>query len=530
MAKVSDDLTGLIDEWFEREAERHWGLLDGFAGALYPEDADRDLRREMDREYFARDAEQTLDRLAAEYAKGQFDSGKPGARDIAAGLATPLPEDSQRFAVLCKRVMEARGAIEEARIRWAEGDIDYKPPRPGAAAARPDTTALPPPAEAPAPGRTLEEAIGLFLDLQRRRKNPTERGISQMSGELRILTDAFGAGTPVSAVTAREAGRIYEALQFLPKNFRKASQLAGLGFFGMAGEARRLGLPPLHGRTINGYLSTMRALFEQERKAGHAKDNPFSGLHMKVRAAQESGRGFEPAEVAALFGSPLFTGSKSPHFAYDPGTVLVADWRFWTPVIGLLTGARVSEIAQLRPSDVREHEGVWVLDINSHEDKRLKNPASRRRVPVHAELVRLGLLELAAERRRAGQALLLPDRPKAVGGDHGKQIVKWMCETLLPRFGFKKRPGFGTHSFWHGMATVLRSAGVDGRTADRILGHASEGQGARYGKSVLLAMQKALNSIEPPPEVAAIPARRTGCATVPSPVRQAEHSAPAGAP
>ena len=43
-------------------------------------------------------------------------------------------------------------------------------------------------------------------------------------------------------------------------------------------------------------------------------------------------------------------------------------------------------------------------------------------------------------------------------------------------------------------------------------------------------MQKALNSIELPPEVAAIPARRTGCATAPDPVRQAEHRAPAGAP
>lgn len=69
--------------------------------------------------------------------------------------------------------------------------------------------------------------------------------MAQVAGELRVLTGAFGAGTPVSAVTEREAVRVYEALQFPPKNFRKAPQLAGLGFFDMAVEARRLGLPPL---------------------------------------------------------------------------------------------------------------------------------------------------------------------------------------------------------------------------------------------------------------------------------------------
>ena len=85
------------------------------------------------------------------------------------------------------------------------------------------------------------------------------------------------------------------------------------------------------------------------------------------------------------------------------------------------------------------------------------------------------------------------------------------------------------HSFRHGMATMLRSAGVDGRTADRILGHASEGQGARYGKPVLLAMEKALNGIELPPEVDAIPSRWTG-SVAPSPIRRARSAAHVGSP
>ena len=93
MAETAGELDRLIDGWFEGELERDWRLLDGFARALHPAEADRDERRAMDRRFYTEDAERTLERLTAEYARRQFHAGAPGASAIAAGLATPLPED-----------------------------------------------------------------------------------------------------------------------------------------------------------------------------------------------------------------------------------------------------------------------------------------------------------------------------------------------------------------------------------------------------------------------------------------------------
>ena len=41
------------------------------------------------------------------------------------------------------------------------------------------------------------------------------------------------------------------------------------------------------------------------------------------------------------------------------------DYRFWLPLLGLYTGARLSELCQLRLGDIREELGVWVISISS---------------------------------------------------------------------------------------------------------------------------------------------------------------------
>jgi integrase len=405
--------------------------------------------------------------------------------------------------------MEARGVIEEARIRWAEGEVEHKPPRPGAAMGA--STTAPEHAASPssgaAHGRTLGAAIETYIALYRRERRPNAKMVSQAEGELRVLTDALGPETPVSAVSTADAGRICEALRFLPGRFRERPELAGQPFFEMAREARRRELEPLSPRRINGYISTMSSLFEQERRAGQATANPFEGKHVKVASSGGGERGFEREEIAAIFGSPLFNGARSERSAYRPGEVLVDDWRFWAPVLALLSGARVSEIAQLSPHDVRQVSGVWVMNITAEGGKRVKTLTSVRSVPLHRQLIRLGLPELAQDMGNAGEPRLLPRVPGAIGGDPGKQLSKWMSEKLLPRFDFEKRPGLGFHSFRHAMATALRVAGVDSRIADRILGHAYDGQGARYGKFELAAVADELNRIELPATITAIPPR-----------------------
>lgn len=68
--------------------------------------------------------------------------------------------------------------------------------------------------------------------------------------------------------------------------------------------------------------------------------------------------------------------------------------RYWLPLLGLHTGARINELCQLLRSDIKEIEGVPVISIlDEEENKRLKTDASRRLVPIHSKLIELGFLD-----------------------------------------------------------------------------------------------------------------------------------------
>ena len=73
------------------------------------------------------------------------------------------------------------------------------------------------------------------------------------------------------------------------------------------------------------------------------------------------------------------------------------------PLLGLFTGARLGELALLLASDVSIDEASGVSAISIADDpsigRSLKTRASRRTVPVHPELIRLGFLEYVRERR-----------------------------------------------------------------------------------------------------------------------------------
>jgi integrase len=82
----------------------------------------------------------------------------------------------------------------------------------------------------------------------------------------------------------------------------------------------------------------------------------------------------------------------------------------WAALIGLFTGARVGEIAQLYLSDFIEEDGIPCIRIATDSDgQSLKTEASRRLVPIHPALIELGLLERVKELRQQGEEGLFHD-------------------------------------------------------------------------------------------------------------------------
>lgn len=232
-----------VKTWLAAELDRLWRLFqDGsFAVALVP-DARGEGRAEA-RRVFGMEASARLDRLQDDYRAGDFRAAAPIAQELVEKHQLGIAKGSQPFGVLCKRVMEAMGEADEARFRWAQGEIEYRPamlaeasPAPSPALAE-DAPANADPGEEP---RLLLDAIETFLELVRRERNPTTKELEHLRGELMVLVDAFGPDRDLRRIQPGDAGIVFEALRFLPPRFKGDRRLEGLDLLAKARRAREL--------------------------------------------------------------------------------------------------------------------------------------------------------------------------------------------------------------------------------------------------------------------------------------------------
>jgi integrase len=220
--------------------------------------------------------------------------------------------------------------------------------------------------------------------------------------------------------------------------------------------------------TRNAYQTTLKCVFD------HAKDprgrftgeNPFA--FKKKKAKGDSYAPFTIDELRTLFAKLPREIAPARH---SPETALP-----WVAAIALYSGARLEEIAQLKAADIRECSAngatVTVIDVHNGGTNKLKNETSARLIPVHSELVRLGLLRYR-DAVKSGPLFPGLKRRESKGGKVGARLGELFRKKLVA-LGLK-RDGLCFHSFRHTAAGRLDAAEVRQSDAARVLGHAVEG-------------------------------------------------------
>lgn len=83
---------------------------------------------------------------------------------------------------------------------------------------------------------------------------------------------------------------------------------------------------------------------------------------------------------------------------------------FWLPLISLYTGCRLNKGAQILTEDVREEHGIpYILVKPDSATGRSVKDGKRRRVPIHPDLVKMGLLYYVAKMKQEGHVQLFPE-------------------------------------------------------------------------------------------------------------------------
>jgi integrase len=192
--------------------------------------------------------------------------------------------------------------------------------------------------------------------------------------------------------------------------------------------------------------------------------NPIKGLSPNKKAARKQmndRRPFSDSELLMVFGSKDFIKQRDT----NPS-------RYWLCLICLFTACRREEAGQLAVSDIQEEGGVPFFRINDDEKlgQTLKNEGSRRRVPVHSSLIKLGFLEFVQKIRVADHARLFPDFKKG-GNGYSDSTGKWFGR-LVTKIGLHD-PALVLHSLRGGGITKMHGAGVPHNVVEYIVGHSA---------------------------------------------------------
>ena len=268
-------------------------------------------------------------------------------------------------------------------------------------------------------------------------------------------------------------------------------------------------LPTAHANTINKSLSILSAIVAHVMREGKmdrmpSYANPFQGIKLSVDDREAEGRGiFEAADLKAIFSTPVYRSGSRPMGGGGEAA-------FWLPLIALFTGARQSELAQLRIEDLRqdsETPGLWFFDIGTEGGRSIKTASSRRKVPVHPHLVSVGLLryrQSLIDHHDEGGATsgdLWPDIKSDAEGRRAGPWSKWFNRYL--RVNAKVLDANKVfHSFRHTFKRMCRDAGIGEEMHDALTGHSGGGVGRSYGGGFgLKALAEAMRRIEVPEAV-----------------------------
>ena len=191
-------------------------------------------------------------------------------------------------------------------------------------------------------------------------------------------------------------------------------------------------------------------------------------------AARRARDAFSLEELSKIFRTPPYSDQPEKRGV-----------RYWAALIGLFTGMRQNEICQLNIGDIKKStSGIWFIHvIDDDETKNVKNDRSRREVPVHSELIKLGLVNFVErERQLRASGKLFEGVRKTEVRNYGARLSRWFNETFLVQAKVKSSKN-GFHSLRHTFKDALTRAEIYQDVIDALGGWNTirSGSSAIYG-------------------------------------------------
>lgn len=287
--------------------------------------------------------------------------------------------------------------------------------------------------------------------------------------------------------------QLYEFVQEIPL-LRGRATPADLVAFTREMQARSDDYPRLSAATLNSnYLGAItRMVSHGNKRRFFMWQAPSMVITEGKRATKSKAKApFSPEEITAVTSGPVYVGSASRHHRYQPGPNIYADDHvYWSPLVSMHTGMRVTEIGLLRPEQLQTWFGQPTLvleldgdDGNAGGEEGYKTGNAVRRVPIHPQLVDLGFLDFWHSQVNAGAKRLFPSWTQHIkGGKDDRPEVHYEADFFNShrlKWGVPphRKAKLTFHSFRSFFIQACHDARIDPYTILKWVGHDEETEG-----------------------------------------------------
>nr|WP_067299033.1 site-specific integrase [Marinobacterium profundum] len=197
---------------------------------------------------------------------------------------------------------------------------------------------------------------------------------------------------------------------------------------------------------------------------------------------------FDPADLKAIVNGYMYTAD------YTGSKRQFLSAHFWVPLMAMYTGARLNELCQLGVADIQCEGHIWYFNITDEDEhQNLKRKSSKRKVPIHSQLLEFGFIGYWESRKAlvgdASNTMLFEGLEYEKGSRWGRKVGRWYngdgeakANGYLDTVQIKNRGNKSFHSHRHTVIDLLRNAGVEEARIAAIVGHENASMTSNYGR------------------------------------------------
>ena len=212
----------------------------------------------------------------------------------------------------------------------------------------------------PPTGKSVEEVAAIYFDEIKRTKPLAVKTELDRREVLTLLNEITG-GKTIAMIDKSDAQEVKQVLLRLPKNRSKMPETKGKTLKELMSIA---GIATISARRASTHISNLTGFFGWAADNGYLRENVFAG--MRIKAAKTS-RGddreaFTVDQLRTIF----------KHLTDNPEGLVRSDTHKWGTLIGMFSGMRLNEVAQLDLADIKQDGEVWYFDVTTGGDLPLR--------------------------------------------------------------------------------------------------------------------------------------------------------------